>query len=338
MAKNDPIMAGVTLSAGAFGDPRFEYFAELMGYADADHARGKLAKLVSRATALETDGYVPLKVVVYCLGKKAPDALIESDLGELADEGMMRIKGSARTEWFAEMPERGAAGGAARAQAAPRKGGRFVKSTTNHQQTTSDHQQATSEPPASDQQDAPAGDSLDQQPPASPDQDQDQGSDQHTHTGSKSSPGREPSETGGGDQAQGPVTRGALPRDWRPNTSASSRTGAENIEAAERAIKRGVVIGFALQKFLERSRARGTLALDWDAEWRSFLMTEYPTAAPLRDSIVLHEQRKPARAALDRERLAEAERMQRVEADREEVQRAARAAVANGFQLEKTTK
>lgn len=314
MAKNDPIMAGVTLAAGAFGDPRFEYFAELMGYADADHARGKLAKLVSRATALKTDGYVPIKVVVYCLGQKAIGAIVEADLGELVEEGdVMRLKGSVRTEWMADQPERGTAGGTTRAQTAPRKGGRFVKSTTNPPATTSE--------PPSDQQDGDAGDSLDQQPPASPDQDQDQDlPDTHTVSSLRLVP--EPSDHGGGDQAQ-PT---ALPDGWQPHDTDA------NLNAEVDATRRGVVVRpFALTKFLERSRAQRVVAVDWDAQWRLFLLSEFPTAERVRASLV--EQRKGARAVLDRERVADATERTRAEADREEVQREWQRLKETGFRF-----
>lgn len=152
-----------------------------------------------------------------------------------------------------------------------------------------------------------------------------------THTGSESV-GPEPSAIGGGDQAL--VTRGALPDAWSPADT------QENRAAATGAVGRGVGLAYALAKFHELSRARGTLALDWDAAWRLFLLAERPTPAfaiaPSRTKSAATD-----RAARDRERSEADERKQRAEADREEVRRAARAVVASlggSPNVEKTTK
>ena len=304
MGKTDPIMAGVTIAAGAFGDPRFDYLAELMSYADADHARGKMAKLISRCTALGTSA-LPPKVIVVCLGKLGPEAIVEADLGELLDDGTIRVKGcEGRTEWLAESADRGTTGGVARATSAKRERGRFVRSTTNDRE----------HPPATDQQPPFAGASLAPANQRPPDQDQDldlrERADRDPDRGVLVLPLRVPALIGGGDQAQ---ARGRVVSElMREHVAVFNRVRAQlgaKVPAmaaigdpAERALHELVRAQPTLEGFVER--ARHVLAVREDEAVRRERSVKFLGASvwnPDSFAIALQtqvgEDRKPTRAA-----------------------------------------
>jgi hypothetical protein len=140
-------VASVTIDSGAWGDPRIQRLARLLGYPDPDFALIKLAKLWARCIYLGTD--IPGDVEIQaCLDDRGPELLVLCGLGEELEEGI-RVKGRITEEgkdrigWFRQRhpsnepptsesnPRGKAKGGAVRANGAPRAGGRFVKSTTN---------------------------------------------------------------------------------------------------------------------------------------------------------------------------------------------------------------
>lgn len=147
-------LASVTIEHFAWGDPRVHRLARLLGYSDPDFALIKLGKLWARCIYLGTDqpGEVEIQA---CLDDRGPELLVQSGLGEQLENGDIRVKGAIaedgtdRIGWFrarhpepaigATRPAGRAAGGKARASAAPRSGGRFVKSTTKHQQPPATH-------------------------------------------------------------------------------------------------------------------------------------------------------------------------------------------------------
>jgi uncharacterized phage protein (TIGR02220 family) len=102
----------VRIDAEAFSDERFEVLAALCHLADADHARGKLARLWRQCTVLYA--YVlPESVVRAVLGHQGPEALCEAGLGERVEEGI-RMRGTlGRIEWLHDLRERSRRGGEA---------------------------------------------------------------------------------------------------------------------------------------------------------------------------------------------------------------------------------
>lgn len=121
--------ASVRIDDGAFTDERFAVLAALCGLADADHARGKMARLWRQCT----DKHVyslsrPMIDVV--LGPGGAQKLIDADLGEVDGE-LVRVRGTdGRIEWLEEKRAGSVAGGKARAAKAKREGGRFSTNET----------------------------------------------------------------------------------------------------------------------------------------------------------------------------------------------------------------
>lgn len=107
--------ASVRIEGEAFGDDRYEDLATIAGLADADHARGKMARLWRQCT-LEGSPVLPIAYVVRVLGSRAVDALVGARLGEKLDETSVRIRGTkGRIEWLQKLRDNGRFG---------RKGGR----------------------------------------------------------------------------------------------------------------------------------------------------------------------------------------------------------------------
>lgn len=142
-------VASTTLEPCVWGDPRVWRLAQLARYPDGIYsAVARLGHLWGRCTFLGTDTPEPA-VIVACLGDHGVEYLIESTLGEQLEDGRIRVcggiseDGKDRLGWFRQRhpesspgpgsPPGRAAGGKARASAAPRSGGRFVKATTKHQ-------------------------------------------------------------------------------------------------------------------------------------------------------------------------------------------------------------
>lgn len=103
--------ARVSIEGAAFSDERYEDLAALAGLADADHARGKMARLWSQCT-LENAHVVNNQMVIRVLGSNGIQALIGSRLGEQVDADHVRIKGAkGRIEWLHKLRENGKKGG-----------------------------------------------------------------------------------------------------------------------------------------------------------------------------------------------------------------------------------
>lgn len=103
-------MAAVRTESDAFGDVRYERLARLAGLADADHARGKMARLWRQCT-MEKRYVLPAEDVIQVLGENAVVALTESRLGEQV-EGGVRIRGTkGRIEWLDKLRKNGQKGG-----------------------------------------------------------------------------------------------------------------------------------------------------------------------------------------------------------------------------------
>ena len=103
-------MPSVRIEDDAFGDLRYETLAKEAGLADADHARGKMARLWRQCTA-ERIYHLSETEVCAVLGPRGVDALIESRLGEQTDRGI-RIRGTrGRIEWLEKLRKNGKKGG-----------------------------------------------------------------------------------------------------------------------------------------------------------------------------------------------------------------------------------
>lgn len=104
------VAASVRIEDEAFSCMKYERLAEFAGLADADHARGKMAKLWRQCT-LEQRYILPEGDVVRVLGPNGPRALEDAGLGEVLAEGV-RIRGTrGRIEWLKRLRTNGKKGG-----------------------------------------------------------------------------------------------------------------------------------------------------------------------------------------------------------------------------------
>ena len=145
--------ASVRIEDEAFSDVRYDLLATLCQLADADHARGKMAKLWRQCTA-QSAYVLSESLVCAILGGAGAVSLIESGLGERVEAGI-RIRGTrGRIEWLKKLRNNAKKGG--RAKAAKR-------------QTQGKQEAAKSVPPAFPPAPAPAPVKEDQRsasPPA----------------------------------------------------------------------------------------------------------------------------------------------------------------------------
>ena len=113
--------AGVTVDHEAFGDDRIETLRRLGGYTDFEHALGKMARLWSICTSLQTDR-PPVGRIRGVLGSESGDRwLLESGLGELMPDGSIRVRGcQGRIEWFGKLASQQSRAGKKRAAVAER--------------------------------------------------------------------------------------------------------------------------------------------------------------------------------------------------------------------------
>lgn len=108
----------VRIEASAFADERFVALARLAGLADADHARGKMARLWRQCTDHAT--YVlSVEIVESVLGANASDALVKSGLGAVHDDGIRICGTTGRIEWIEKLRKNGKKGGKAKAKHLP---------------------------------------------------------------------------------------------------------------------------------------------------------------------------------------------------------------------------
>lgn len=111
--------ASVRIEDEAFADQRYERLAVLAGLADADHARGKMAKIWRQCTIEKRYVLDELDIQVV-FGKDGASHLISARLAEQTDDGY-RIKGTAgRIEWLDDFRAQAENGGKARAATAER--------------------------------------------------------------------------------------------------------------------------------------------------------------------------------------------------------------------------
>jgi pyruvate/2-oxoglutarate dehydrogenase complex dihydrolipoamide acyltransferase (E2) component len=122
----------VNVDTTALLDPRFARFAQLLGLADADHARGRMLHVWSECTR-RGEFEIPQWLVEQLLGAAGPQALIDSELARWgAGRGdsktrRMRIAGAEkRCMWLQRNQEQAAKAGKARAAGAQRVDGRFA--------------------------------------------------------------------------------------------------------------------------------------------------------------------------------------------------------------------
>lgn len=91
--------APIRMEDEAFSDERYEDLARFAGLADADHARGKMARLWRQCT-LESSYVLPRETVMRILGANGVEALVAARLGDVAKNGV-RIRGTkGRIEWL----------------------------------------------------------------------------------------------------------------------------------------------------------------------------------------------------------------------------------------------
>jgi len=141
-------LASVTIAHVAFSDPKVAFLAQLAGYADPEHALGKLAKLWGRCTFLGTDRPDVIEIRA-CLGRaNGEEHLIACGLAERLEDGTIRVKGRVadngadRFAWF-QPPAQQAAAGRARVDGAPRDAkGRLMKRAQRSPAVTSENASA----------------------------------------------------------------------------------------------------------------------------------------------------------------------------------------------------
>lgn len=99
--------ASVRIEDEAFSDERYEDLAHAAGLADADHARGKMARLWRQCTIEQTETLMG-STVERLLGTRGIEALEISRLGERVEGGRVRIKGTTgRIEWLGKLRDNG---------------------------------------------------------------------------------------------------------------------------------------------------------------------------------------------------------------------------------------
>lgn len=109
----------VRIEDEAFADERYEDLAHHAGLADADHARGKMAKLWRQCT-LEQTHQLENQMVLRVLGPNGIEALIRARLADRAGDSHVRIRGTrGRIEWLQKLRENGQKGGRPRKSAEP---------------------------------------------------------------------------------------------------------------------------------------------------------------------------------------------------------------------------
>jgi uncharacterized phage protein (TIGR02220 family) len=121
----------VDFTAVSDADGRFARLAQLLGLADADHARGKCEHLwMACTTRGETD--LPQWLVEKHLGERGPDALVECELARWArgrgDSKSRRLSiagAKKRCLWREQLVDQSSKGGESRARNASRTAGKF---------------------------------------------------------------------------------------------------------------------------------------------------------------------------------------------------------------------
>ncbi len=143
-------MARVNIEQCAFTDSRFARLASIMGYADADHARGKMLLIWNENTE-RSSHCLPDWVINFHLGPSGAAALIECELADAELDGFLRIRGTGkRTDWLGKNRQASSRGGKERARQASRVGGRFTSRVAG--ETTSAPAPAPAPAPAKEEE------------------------------------------------------------------------------------------------------------------------------------------------------------------------------------------
>lgn len=103
-------MSSVRIESAAFGDDRFEMLARRAGLADADHARGKMARLW-RTCTIEQRHILTVEEIALVLGDRGAEALIAARLGEETSGGIRICGTKGRIEWLEKLRKNGKKGG-----------------------------------------------------------------------------------------------------------------------------------------------------------------------------------------------------------------------------------
>jgi len=141
--------ASVRIEDDAFSDLRFDRLAVAAGLADADHARGKMARIWRQCT-IECRENLEVSDVVAILGQNAVSALTSARLGMLDDtvigsdgEPTVRICGAhGRIEWLQKLRNNGRKGGR------PRKNQKVLSAKTRCKPTGSENRNPPAPAPA----------------------------------------------------------------------------------------------------------------------------------------------------------------------------------------------
>jgi hypothetical protein len=103
--------ASVRIEDEAFADERYDDLAHFAGLADADHARGKMARIWRQCT-IEGTHTIENHLVLRILGEGGIEALIRARLAERISETHVRIRGTrGRIEWLKRLRQNGQKGG-----------------------------------------------------------------------------------------------------------------------------------------------------------------------------------------------------------------------------------
>lgn len=107
----DDLMAAVRCEEEAFADDRYDDLAVRAGLADADHARGKMLRIWRQCT-IENSYFASPDFLRRILGPNGPEALVGARLGELVEDGFVRVRGAqGRVEWLESLRKNGKKGG-----------------------------------------------------------------------------------------------------------------------------------------------------------------------------------------------------------------------------------
>lgn len=244
-------MAALDVEFGAVSDVegKFARLAQLLGLADADHARGKVEHLwMACTTRGEPD--LPLWLVEKHLGAGGAGALVEAELGSWgagrgdSDTRRVTIAGAEkRCLWMRRDREQSSKGGKSRAATASRAGGRF----TSRRLVESDQPKPAPSPspspspsPEEDLGDAPASPPLPTEPPGP------------AALTLQPSPAKAPRPA--------KATKHRLPAGWTPRP-----------QERERARSAGIDPDLEAERFRDHHTARATTFADWDAGFRTWL-------------------------------------------------------------------
>lgn len=256
-------------------DGRFGRLAELLGLADADHARGKVEHLwMACTTRGETD--LPQWLVERHLGERGPEALVEAELarwgrgrGDSKTRRMYICGSKKRCLWMRNNQEQAPKGGESRARDAERSSGRFDKGSINAPsigseptsvaETLGDQTPKSSNRKPENTSPLPSPSSLPLLPFPSPFQEEE------IDRTAAPPPATVPLHLTP-DPSQPRAKRDPrahkrlLPKDWTPRP-----------QERDRAARAGIDVDAEAERFRDHHTARANTMADWDAAFRTWL-------------------------------------------------------------------